>query len=245
MHYFDCIFTASMKEKIMCKTLKVIRFYIKVMATIATIFVILAFTDIPYYAYHSLSLQNQQIATKADVIVLMGGDGMPSPNSLMRVYFTSKVAKEYESAKIVIAMPLNEEDSTYQLDLMASELCKNGIDSSRVLFEYKGYNTRSQALEIYKMFSRNQKLIIVSSPEHMFRAVKTFEKVGFSFVGSFPTFEIPSDEKMLKSKKKDVAEEVEIQDLTLRYNVWSYMQYEIRVLREYLAISYYWLKGWI
>src|SRR5690606_12979609 len=119
MHYFDCIFTSSMKEKIICKTLKVIRFYIKAISTLSTIFVILAFTDVPYNAYHSLSLKNQQLATKADVIILMGGDGMPSPNSLMRVYFTSKVAKENESAKIVIAMPLNEEDSTYQLDLMA------------------------------------------------------------------------------------------------------------------------------
>src|SRR5690554_2434667 len=221
-----------MKENIKNKISKAIRLYVKLMAILSTIFVIIAFTDIPYNAYHSLSLQNQKLRTKADVIILMGGDGMPSPNSLMRVYFTSKAAKENKSAKIVIAMPLNEEDSTYQLDLMVSELCKNGIDSSRVLFEYKGYNTRSQALEIYKMFNSNQKLIIVSSPEHMFRAVKTFEKVGFSSVGSFPTFEIPSDEKMLKSKKKDVAEEVEIQDLTLRYNVWSYMQYEIRVLRE-------------
>lgn len=233
-----------MKENIKNKISKAIQLYVKLMAILSTIFVIIAFTDIPYNAYHSLSLQNQKLRTKADVIILMGGDGMPSPNSLMRVYFTSKAAKENKSAKIVIAMPLNEEDSTFQLDLMASELYKNGIDSSRVLFEYKGYNTRSQALEIYKMFSSNQKLIIVSSPEHMFRAVKTFEKVGFSSVGSFPTFEIPSDEKMLKSKKTDVAEE-EIQDLTLRYNVWSYMQYEIRVLREYLAISYYWLKGWI
>ena len=78
----------------------------------------------------------------------------------------------------------------------------------------------------------------------MYRAVRSFEKVGFEEVGSYPTFEIPEDEEMLKSKDKKRRKE-EIQSLDLRYNLWSYMQYEIIVFREYLAIAYYWWKDWI
>ena len=231
-----------MKNKIIIHIKKVINFYVKTIAILATIFILLAFTDIPYHAYHALSLKDQKLQSDADLIVLMGGDGMPSPNNLMRIYFTIKAAKENKNAKIIIAMPFTKDNSAHQLKLMAKELYKNNIDSNRIFFEYKGYNTRTQAIEISKMFSNDQKVIIVSTPEHMFRAIKTFEKVGFKFIGSNPTFERPPSEEILQSTKKNTKE---VQNLTLRYNLWSYMQYEIRVLREYIAIGYYWYKGWI
>lgn len=233
-----------MKKKIAKGLKKCFRIYVWVTTIVATLFVLLALTDIPYYAYHKLALKKQQLHSKADVIVLMGGDGMPSPNGLMRLYFTAQLAQENPLAKIIIAMPLNEIDSTYQLRLMAKELMHKNIDSSRILYEYDGFNTRTQAVALSKMFPPESKLIVVSSPEHMYRAVRSFEKVGFESVGSCPTFEIPSDEELLKSKEKDKKVD-EVENLNLRYNLWSYMQYEIRVLREYIAISYYWLKGWI
>lgn len=233
-----------MKNKIYHAVKRWLRFYLYATAIVATLFVLLALTDIPYYAYHNLSLKKQQLTQKADVIVLMGGEGMPSPKGLMRSYFTVKAAHENPNSKIVIALPLNEEDSTEQLDLIANELIKNDINKQRIVFESKGYNTRSQAVEILKMFSKQHSMLIVSSPEHMYRAVRSFEKVGFEEVGSYPTFEVPEDEEMLKSKDKKRRKE-EIQSLDLRYNLWSYMQYEIIVFREYLAIAYYWWKGWI
>lgn len=209
------------------------------------LFLLLAFTDIPYHAYHQLSLKNQKLKGNADLIILMGGDGMPSPSGLMRSYFTAEAAKIHPKAKIIIALPANqqEKDSLRQLRLIRKELELKGIDSSQIVFEPKGYNTRTQAEEIAKNYDSTEKILIVTSPEHMYRAIRCFEKTGFKQVGSFPTFEIPSDESKLKSKDKKKAKE--LQNLDLRYNMWSYMQYEIIVLREYFAISYYWLKGWI
>lgn len=242
--HFRRIFTFSMKKKVFKGIKKCLRIYLWVTTIVATLFILLALTDLPYNAYHKLALKKQQLNSKADVIVLMGGDGMPSPNGLMRLYFTAQQAKENPLAKIVIAMPLNEIDSTYQLRLMAKALIQNKIDSNRILYEYQGYNTRTQAQAIRKMFPPESKLIVVSSPEHMYRAVRSFEKVGFESVGSCPTFEVPHDEELLKSKdKKKKSDKVE--NLILRYNLWSYMQYEIRVAREYIAITYYWLKGWV
>jgi uncharacterized SAM-binding protein YcdF (DUF218 family) len=209
------------------------------------LFILLAFTELPYWAYYGLAAVEDRLETEPQVIVVMGGDGMPSPSGLMRTYFGIECAQQYENAKVILALPHNDQsDSTYQLRLMAHEFVLKGIDSSRITFEAKGYNTHSQVEAIAKMIpDKNKAVLVVTSPEHMFRCLASFRKRGFKKVGGNPTFEKPSDEQKLKNKGK--AENWQVRNLTLRYNIWSYMQYEIIVLREYAAISYYWMKGWI
>lgn len=227
----------------MALIVKVLKRLLLVIGLLASCLLVLAFTDLPYFAYHKLSLNHQQLNGEADVIVIMGGDGMPSPNGLLRLYYGSAAAKENPNARVIIALPKNEDGSLTQLEMMADELELKGISRNRIVFEPNGFNTRSQAQEIRQLFEAETKLLIVSSPEHLYRAIRSFEKVGFTKVGSLPTFEKPSDEENLKDKtdKKDKR----IRNLSLRYNLWSYLQYEIRVLREYSAIAYYWVKGWI
>jgi uncharacterized SAM-binding protein YcdF (DUF218 family) len=84
-------------------------------------------------------------------------------------------------------------------------------------------------------------VLLITSPEHMYRSIHSLQKVGFKNVGGLPSFEKPISEKTLKGKKKK-GEKVA---LAWRYNFWSYLRYEILVLREYSAIAYYKLKGWI
>ncbi|MBA7535770.1 hypothetical protein ES705_28028 [subsurface metagenome] len=133
---------------------------------------------------------------------------------------------------------------------MAHELIIRGIDSTRLLFEKSGHNTRTQALKIIDMlgdFSVDSIAIrIVTSPDHMFRSVATFRKAGFKYVGGRPSFEQAIDEEMLLRKNitKDQLK-TETRKLNLRYNMWNYLKYEIIVLREYCAIVYYKLRGWI
>ena len=208
------------------------------------VFVLLAFTEIPYWAYYTLASVEEVIEGKPKTIVIMGGDGMPSPSGLMRCYYGAEKALLFPEAKIIIALPSSEEDSSKQLHLMAHELVLKGVDTNRIQFAKKGFNTRSQAQEIAALLTdKSENLLIVSSPEHMFRCIASFKKLGFKHVGSNPAFEKPNSEKQLKDKSKE--RDKRIRNLTLRYNLWSYMQYEIIVLREYLAISYYWFKGWI
>jgi len=207
------------------------------------LFIGLAFTDIPYYAYHRLGVVEQKLKTAPDYLILMGGDGMPSPSGLMRTYFGVQLAKKYPYSKIILALPKNETDSTYQLELMKKEFTENSIAPRRIEFAAGGYNTRTQALEIKSMIPAESKLLIITSPEHTFRAIASFKKVGFHKVGGSPTFEKPPDEDALD--KEDEKDSRRIRNLDLRYNIWSYMQYEIIVFREYLAIAYYWIKGWI
>jgi len=211
---------------------------------LACVFVVLAFTEIPYWAYYRLASVEDVIEGKPETIIIMGGDGMPSPSGLMRCYYGAEKALLFSEAKIIIALPSSEEDSSKQLNLMAHELVIKGVDTNRIQFAKKGFNTRSQALEIATMLTnKSEKLLIVSSPEHMYRCIASFKKLGFLEVGSNPAFEKPNSEKELMDRSKE--KDKRIKNLTLRYNLWSYMQYEIIVLREYLAITYYWMKGWI
>lgn len=204
---------------------------------------ILSLTSIPYYAYRSLSLHEQQINEEPDVIILMGGSGIPSPNDLIRLYYTTIAAKENPNAKIVIAMPFHEAESIEKRGVIVQKMKVEGIDSNRIIWENKGFNTRSQVVEISNVIPKSSRIMVVTTPDHMYRSVRCFEKIGFEKVAALPTFEFPPDENELQSKED--TDITEMQNLNLRYNMWSYLQYEIMVLREYTAISYYWLHGWI
>jgi len=224
--------------------LKIFRQIFYVFGIIAFIMLLLSFTDIPYYAYHNLATAIPELNSRPDIIVIPGGAGMPSPDGLIRTFYGAEAANEFKNAKIIIALPYNNgSDSLYQLDLMANELIIRGIDPSRIEYEPLGFNTRSQAFNIAKRSDLDKEklsILIVTTPEHMYRTIKTFQKVGFANVSGMPAFENPVDESKLESKgeMKDI-------NLSFRYNMWSYINYELLVLREYIAIAYYKIRGWI
>ncbi len=225
--------------------------FVKALGFLFLFGIVLSFTDLPYWAYYNLGTsssvrQHQEVIPKA--IIVLGGSGMPSPDGLIRTYYAADVANRYPSARVIIALPFNEneKDSLFQLNLMAHELIIRGVDSLRIGFEPLGFNTHSQAVNIAEMYKgtlSQTSLLIVTSPEHTYRAVNTFRKAGFRKVNGIPTFEKPVDEIKIQDKEKN--KDHRVKSLDLRYNIWSYLQYEIVVAREYCAIGYYKLKGWI
>lgn len=225
---------------------KAVKSFLLFLGAIFLIMITLSFTDIPYYAYHSLGvLEDDSLAPPPENIVVMGGDGMPAPNALIRLYYTAEVAKQYPETQIILALPMNGKSDFHQLDLMAEELKLKGIKARRIIYEPHGFNTRTQAVETAKLLSDklHERLLIITSPEHMFRSTKAFEKVGFTNVGGLPAFEKPGNEITLKDDLE--TEDPRVKNLSLRYNMWSYLHYELLVVREYAAIAYYWIKGWI
>jgi len=225
---------------------KFVKWFFGIIGFFSFLIFVLSFTDIPFYAYYRLGTVNSKFTSTPDVIVLLSGSGMPSPDGLIRAYYGVKAAMKYPQAKIIIAIPYDEADSLQPLKLMAHELTVKGIDSARIQFEPLGFNTRSQAVNIAAMMSGNKQklsLLIITSPEHMYRAVKTFRKIGFPDVGGIAAFDKPIDPE--KAKDKGISRDLRVKSLSLRYNMWSYLHYELFVLREYCAISYYKLKGWI
>ena len=225
---------------------KFVKWFLFGFGIFAFLFFILSFTDLPYYAYHWLGTSNSKICGKPNLIVILGGGGMPSPDGLIRTYYGAQMSNEYPSADVVIALPFDEADSLYQLNLMADELRLKGVDSLRISYEPYGFNTHSQAENLAAKYADKLKmvnLLIVTSPEHMYRAVRSFRKAGFRIVSGCPTFENPVAPDKIKDKQK--SKDIRIKSLALRYNMWSYMNYELLVMREYCAIIYYKIKGWI
>jgi uncharacterized SAM-binding protein YcdF (DUF218 family) len=236
-------------SSIIKKIIKVFRWFLLFLGGIFLIAIILSFTDQPYWAYYWLGTHDTEVKENPNLIILLGGGGMPSPDGLIRAYYTAEVAKKYKNAGIIIALPpdtILHENSPEQL--LAKELQIRGIDSLRISFETKGFNTYSQAQNIAAMFSKNNIdtviIRLITSPENMYRSVLTFRKAGFKNTGGKASFEKAIEEEMLLKKGKN-ASKIESQQLNLRYNVWNYMKYEIIVLREYTAIAYYKMRGWI
>lgn len=230
-------------KKILYIIKKICKWFFLVLGVFAFVLFVLSFTAIPYHAYYKLGTGNSELSRKPNLIVVLGGSGMPSPDGLIRTYYASEAANKYPEAEIIIALPYNEHNSLHQLNMMAHELIIKGIDSIRIKYEPLGFNTRSQAVNIASMFQYNKEqlaLLIITTPEHMYRSIKTFKKAGFPNVGGVPTFERPVDENKLEDP-----DESELLNLNVRYNMWNYLHYELLVLREYLAISYYKLRGWI
>ena len=222
-----------------------------ILGIITAIAIIFSFTDYPFWAYYWLGTHNAELDTLPDIVVLMGGGGMPSPDGLMRCYFTAEIAQLYPESRVIIAIPADtaEKDKSPEL-VMKDELMIRGIDSSRIMYEPEGYSTRTQAVNILSMLGQKAAdtlaLRIVTSPEHMFRSVASFRKAGFTEVGGVPSFENDIRENLLIKKKKTPGiERRDLRGLNFRYNMWNYLKYEITVLREFCAIVYYKIRGWI
>jgi uncharacterized SAM-binding protein YcdF (DUF218 family) len=214
-----------------------------------SLLLILSFTTVPYRGYHWLGTSCSEFKWKPETILLLGGSGMPSESNLIRIWFTAEAANKFPDSRILIVMPgdTSEENSTPQR--IKRELEIRGINTSRILFEAVGTNTRGQALECRKKFPASHSLLLVTSPENMRRTVLTFKKTGFSRVNALPAFENAS-EADFSFNDNDLGGRPAIipgvgKSMQIRYQIWNHLKYEILVARELTALVYYRMRGWI
>jgi len=223
----------------------------KILISLGIIFlimIILSFTSLPFWMYYYLGISHNCLKESPKYIVVLGGGGIPSESGLMRTYKAVEAFNKYPKTNIIIALPGDVKDTTSSINLMRNEIIKRGVDSTKIFLEPKGTNTRMQALEISKMININAPILIVTSPEHMYRATQTFAKAGMKNTGGEPAFEKAiesalnyNDDKLGGNKYiLDVGDNIQ-----LRYQFWNHFKYQIIVYREYLAIIYYKLKMWI
>ena len=209
----------------------------------------LSFTEQPYWAYHWLGTSQSELTWKPHYIILLGGGGMPSQSNLMRSWYAEKAAKSFPESEIIVAMPGKLNDSLSTPQLMKAELIMRGIATDRIHFEPKGTNTRSQALECQRIIKMQESILLVSSPEHMRRAVLAFRKVGFEKVNAIPAFENAAEADFSFSDDELGGNSVLIPDvgnkMNMRYQMWNHLKYEIIIAREMVALAYYKLRGWV
>lgn len=207
---------------------------------------VLAFTRVPFDVQLWLGTSESKYTFTPDYIVMMGAGGMPEGENLIRLFYTLQAARTYPEAKIILAQSLDTSVSNY----MKAELVHHAIDSSRIFVENNGTNTRGQALAVAEDFhdALEKKVVIISSALHMRRATKVFRKIGFKNVGGegcfaqsvFPDLTYNHNKIGGKRYLPDVSS-----SLKIRYNFWNYFILQIGCLREFCALGYYKLNGWI
>lgn len=239
-------------RKIKKAIIRVSRNVLFVFGAFAIIMLVLAFTSLPFWARYNLGVKYRNNDKTANTIVLMGGGGYPSKSILMRMHYTAKLSEVYPNANIVVAIPGDTSSFVSTTIKTFQGLIENyQIDSTRVTLEPNGVNTRQQALLISDMISQQivkEPLIVVTSTEHVYRAVRAFRKAGIDLTYGQPTLN-STLESNLEYKKDELGGNNIIPDvgtsISVRYKFWDYLEYEIQVMREYVAILYYKVKGWI
>jgi len=243
--YLSTIKTLIKAGKTLKKALKWILFSFGV---VFLIIITLSFTTLPFWMYYALSISDQKLESAPKYIIIMSGNGIPSESGLMRTYYASETAKAHLNAKIIVTMPGDTSDTTSASYLTRKELVTRGIKHNRISFENIGTNTRSQAQEVKKLIKGNPSIIIISSPEHIYRSLATFHKVGLTKATGNAAFEKPVKASFLFEDNELGGNNIlpNIGNNTqIRYQFWSHLKYQVVVYREYTAIAFYKLKDWI
>jgi uncharacterized SAM-binding protein YcdF (DUF218 family) len=206
---------------------------------------VLAFTRLPFDAHRWLGTAAGECRVAPDLIVVLGGSGMPSGPELRRLQEAATLADRWPRAAVLVVHP----GDPAVLDAMAGELRLRGVSPDRIQLLNEGDNTRAQALAVQqRVEGRYTSLALVTAPENTYRSVLGFRKAGQASVCGAPAW----DHAMFHEfdyAHEAIGGRVWAPDVSgapaLRYTWWNYLKLEVTVLREWVAIAYYWLNGWV
>jgi uncharacterized SAM-binding protein YcdF (DUF218 family) len=115
---------------------------------------------------------------------------------------------------------------------MAHELQGLGVPENRILQDPGSQDTHEQALEMVGFLSDRglERFVLVTSAEHMTRALGAFREVGLDPVPSSPSADPEDDSASMGARWWPQESSLEVSRTALR---------------EYLALLYYWARGWL
>lgn len=213
---------------------------------------LLAFTPVPWWAYRWLATDTASLGGPPQYIVVLGGGGIPSESGLMRTYWGAEAARTYGYATVVVALPVDGELDGSATGRMRDEMILRGVERARILIEPQGRNTREQAINVGGMIGpdhRKASVLIVTSPDHMKRALLTFRKAGFGNVAPLAAFSESVQSSLAYDTRELGGRSLPVSNIgsmtSLKYRFWNHLGYEVRVMRELTALGYYKLMGWI
>lgn len=163
---------------------------------------------------------------KADAIILLSSayytEDILEQNSFQRMLHAMSLYKEGYANKIIICGGVLKKGDLPISVIMKRIMMKIGVDENDIITEERSQNTYENiANSIPIMRSMGfKKVLLVTSSSHMFRSLSICKKLG---VEAYPA-PVPSYEK-------------DINHIFLRIRLTP------EILREYLAIAYYWFEG--
>lgn len=211
-----------------------------------------ALLGLPWPVYRWLHTVDTGAEGIPDVIVMMGGGGIPSESGLPRAWQTAREAARFPKARVLVAMPFEPGESATNRGSVLRELALRGVAESRMDQEGQGRNTREQAQRVRAMLDGREgsvRLLVVTSPEHVRRSVLAFRKAGFAQVRGRAVQYQPLKADLVYGDPPGVknlsSDSLVGHSLMLRYTFWDNLLLEIKVARELTALAYYKAKGWI
>jgi uncharacterized SAM-binding protein YcdF (DUF218 family) len=222
------------------------------------------FTSLPWRAYRRLAECPNPSSRVPTHILVMGGSGIPGESGLMRTFYGAQAAGTHPDAEVWVAMPL-EADASAASRAYLDELRLRGVAPERLRILPQGRNTREQALRLAARLgseTNSAVVLIVSDPSHIRRTAASLRKAGVAHLAALPAHPLSIEDPLPWR-----AAELEIHScsapaescppaarrlvpdigasLRLRYNLWANLDYSSQSLREYTALLYYRLRGWI
>lgn len=226
--------------------LRIVKWSLISLGGLTAVMVVLAFTSLPYRAHRWLGTAGGLCEVPPQAIILLGGSGMPSGPELMRCQVAAALGEEAPWARILIVVPAD----TLLAQAMTREVVWRGIDAERIDVLMGGRNTREQALQVAQSDPLLLELTtaLVTAPENMYRSLEAFRRVGATRIDGAPAFDhaLTDDLRYIHGQIGGKAYVPDVSDsMDLRYNFWNRIKLEITCLREYVAIVYYRLNGWM
>ena len=227
------------------------------------LFIALQFTPYPWRAYKGLAVVPAPCHKSPSHILVMGGSGIPGESGLSRTFYGAQAAQVHRDAEVLVAMPLGTNES-YASQAYFDELRLHGVAPERIRILAGGRNTREQALRLAESLAGQTNLfhlLIVTDPNHIRRTAACLRKAGAQYgvalhLDGFPVFQLSIEDPLefIAQDLDDHATPAPIaraaipdvgSSLHLRYNLWINLSYTQSALREYTALLYYKLRGWI
>jgi uncharacterized SAM-binding protein YcdF (DUF218 family) len=116
-------------------------------------------------------------------------------------------------------------------ELMAEMLVDSDIPEDRILLETLSQSTRDQAKKLKPLLESHEidRFVLITSPIHMRRSMAVFEDEGLN--------PIPSPSSMISEMFSDGGIGI--------FPSWVALDASQGAFREYMALTYYWLRGWL
>ena len=149
----------------------------------------LQWTPCPWRAYEHLSNLPNPASAPPTHILLMGGSGIPGKSGLIRTYYAARAAAQYPDAGLVVAMPLDANDSDASAAYL-HELRMRGVPPHQMRVMPGGRNTREQAIRLHELLDGEHaaaSILIVSDPYHIRRTAACLRKVGLTQLSAMPS----------------------------------------------------------
>ncbi|MBL8002555.1 MAG: YdcF family protein [Flavobacteriales bacterium] len=225
--------------------LRSLRLTVKVAGTAALVLIVLACTRLPFDAHRALGT-SCACTQEPQAVVVLGGSGMPSGPELRRLQHGAMLANALPAVPVFVVHP----PDTGVMRQMVDELVLRGVERGRITAVLHGTNTREQALAMVRLHPElaGRRIALVTAPENMFRSVRTFRRAGCPQVCGEPAWDNPMFIDLAYGHRR-IGGKAWMPDVSgetgLRYTFWNYLKLEVTCLREYVAIGYYWLNGWI